>query len=199
MAAYDGGEYGRILIEEDIHTVNQLAAGLPSRSTAKTFIYGFLYGAGDEKIGRIIGKGAQAGKKLKAQFLKKTPALASLRRDVEAASARGFLKGLDGRRMHIRSAHASLNTLLQGGGALICKRWVVILHEMLKQQGFVEGDDYMQVAFVHDEIQVLVKEIYADKVGQIAIEAIKKAGEHYAIRIPLDGEYKLGSNWAETH
>ena len=199
MAAYDGGEYGRILLEGDIHTANQEAAGLPTRNSAKTFIYGFLYGAGDEKIGKIIGKGAQAGKRLKAQFLEKTPALAKLRHAVEQASARGFLKGLDGRKMHIRSAHAALNTLLQGGGALVCKRWVIIFHDMLKAQGFIDGEDYMQVAFVHDEIQVLVKEEYADKVGKIAIEAIKKSGEHYSIRIPLDGEYKLGANWAETH
>jgi DNA polymerase I len=200
MAAYDGGAYGKILLEGDIHSANQEAAGLPTRNSAKTFIYGFLYGAGDEKIGKIIGKGAQAGKHLKAQFLKKTPALAKLRKAVEhAATTRGFLKGLDGRRMHCRSAHSSLNTLLQGGGALVCKRWVITFHQLLKERGFVDGVDYKQVAFIHDEVQVLVKESHAETIGQICIEAIKQAGEHYNLRIALDGEFKVGANWAETH
>ena len=199
MAKYDNGAYGDVLLNGDIHTENQKAAGLPTRNDAKTFIYGFLYGAGDAKIGKIVGKGAQHGKRLKQQFLEKTPAIARLRQDVERASARGYLKGLDGRRMAIRSAHASLNTLLQGGGALVCKQWVIIFHDLLKAKGFIDGKDYMQVAFVHDEIQVLVKDEYANEIGEICIEAIKKAGEHYSLRIPLDGEFKIGSNWAETH
>jgi DNA polymerase I-like protein with 3'-5' exonuclease and polymerase domains len=200
MARYDGGEYGRILLEEDIHTANQLAAGLPTRDNAKTFIYAFLYGAGDEKIGKIIGKGAREGKKLKEAFLSKTPALQKLREGVaKAATERGHIKALDGRLMPIRHPHAALNTLLQGAGAIICKRWVVTFHQLLREHGFTDGIDYMQVAFVHDEIQVLVKENYADKIGEICIKAIKSAGEYYGIRIPLDGEYKFGSNWADTH
>lgn len=199
MARYDGGEYGRILLEEDIHTANQQAAGLPTRDNAKTFIYGFLYGAGDEKIGKIIGKGAREGKKLKEAFLGKLPALNKLREGVVAASGRGFIRGLDGRIMPIRASHAALNTLLQGAGAIICKRWVVIFHQLLREHGFTDGVDYKQVAFVHDEIQVLVKEEYADKIGQLCIKAIKQAGEHYGLRIALDGEFKFGANWAETH
>lgn len=200
MARYDEGEYGRILLEEDIHTANQLAAGLPTRDNAKTFIYAFLYGAGDEKIGKIIGKGAREGKKLKEAFLSKTPALQKLREGVaKAATERGHIKALDGRLMPIRHPHAALNTLLQGAGAIICKRWVVTFHQLLREHGFTDGIDYMQVAFVHDEIQVLVKENYADKIGEICIKAIKSAGEYYGIRIPLDGEYKFGSNWADTH
>jgi DNA polymerase-1 len=199
MARYDNGAYAKELLEGDIHTLNQQAAGLPTRDNAKTFIYGFLYGAGDEKVGKIVGKGAGAGKKLKAQFLEKTPALAQLRKAVSVAAARGHLKGLDGRLMPIRHAHAALNTLLQGGGALVCKKWVINFHELLKERGYEDGVDYMQVAFVHDEIQVLVKEEYANQIGEICIEAIKKAGEDFKLRIPLDGEFKIGGNWAETH
>jgi len=199
MAKYDAGEYGRILLEGDIHTANQTAAGLPTRNSAKTFIYGYLYGAGDEKIGKIIGKGSGAGKKLKAQFLKATPALDTLRKAVERAASRGHLVGLDKRHIPIRSSHAALNSLLQGGGALVCKRWVIEFHALLKAQGYKEGEDYQQVAFVHDEVQVLVKEKYAEDIGKSCIEAIKRAGQYYTIRIPLDGEFKVGRNWAETH
>lgn len=47
--------YIKQLLEGDIHVVNQLAAGIHDRPTAKTFIYAWLLGAGDEKIGQIVG------------------------------------------------------------------------------------------------------------------------------------------------
>mgnify|MGYP003336301866 FL=1 len=199
MAIYDGGEYGDILLNGDIHTANQLAAGLPERSMAKTFIYGFLYGAGDEKIGKIIGKGKRDGAKLKRDFLKKTPALDKLRNAVRKSAQRGYLVGLDKRKMPIRSDHASLNTLLQGCGAILCKRWVVEFHRLLKERGYEHKKDYWQAAFVHDEVQVIVRKEIGDDIGRLCIEAIKKAGEYYSFRLPLDGEYKLGRSWAETH
>ena len=133
MAAYDAGEYAKEVVNGDIHSKNQESAGLPTRSNAKTFIYGFLYGAGDEKIGKIIGKGATEGRKIKSQFLKKTPALKKLREAAsKAAKNRGWLKGLDGRIIPIRHSHAALNTLLQSAGAIICKTWYVQIEELLR-------------------------------------------------------------------
>src|SRR5690606_15617618 len=106
----------------DIHTINMKAAGLDSRDTAKTFFYAWLYGAGDEKIGQIIGKDAKAGRKLREKFLQQIPALAKLKGAVErTVRERGYLKGLDGRQLRIRSSHAALNTLLQSAGALVMK------------------------------------------------------------------------------
>ena len=114
MAAYDGGSYASVVLEGDVHTTNQEAAGLPTRNNAKTFIYGFLYGAGDEKIGKIIGKGSTEGRRIKNKFLKKLPALKNLKDAVSlAAKERGWIKGLDGRIIPIRHSHAALNTLLQ--------------------------------------------------------------------------------------
>lgn len=200
MALYDSGEYANQLLTGDIHTTNMEAAGLPSRSLAKTFIYGFLYGGGDEKIGSIVGKDAQAGRRLKAQFLKKTPALAKLRDNVSrAAENRGYLKVLDGRRVPVRHKHASLNTLLQSTGAIICKRWLVEFHRKMQTEGFVLGEDYYQAAFVHDELQIIAKESITERVGALCVEAIKDAGEAYNFRLRLDGEYNVGKNWAETH
>ena len=199
LALYDGGEYGKKLLDEDIHTVNQQAAGLSTRDQAKTFIYGFLYGAGDQKIGEIVGKGSTEGKKLKSKFLSELPALKQLRKAVQKKSEKGFLRGLDGRRVPVRSKHSALNTLLQSAGAIICKRWVVETHKLLNQEGFKCGQDYSQVAFVHDEIQLTVKEEYADRIGEICTQAIVITGDRYGLRIPLTGEYKVGTNWAETH
>jgi len=200
LSVYDGGEYGKKLLEEDIHTVNQTAAGLATRDQAKTFIYGFQYGAGDQKIGEIVGKGSKEGKKLKKKFLSELPALRELRKKVQKkAQDFGAIKGLDGRRVPVRSKHAALNTLLQSAGAIICKRWVIETHKLLEENGFKCGQDYSQVAFVHDEIQLSVKEEYADRIGELCTKAIVITGDRYGLRIPLTGEYKVGANWAETH
>ena len=69
----------------------------------------------------------------------------------------------------------------------------------VKDKGFVEGEDYRQVAFIHDEIQVLVKKGIEDEVGKIAVESISMAGNLLNLKVPLTGEYNFGSNWAETH
>lgn len=199
VAKFDDGEYADIVVNGDIHTANQQAAGLPTRNMAKTFIYGWLYGAGSDKIGKIVGKGRKEGEALKREFLKNFPAIDRLRKAVGKAAMRGYLLALDKRRMPVRHEHASLNTLLQGSGAIVCKRWVVEFNKLLRENGYVRNEDYRQVAFVHDEIQVLVKKDLGDKIGQLCVKAIERAGEYYNIRVPLTGEYKLGRNWAETH
>ncbi|MBS7457680.1 DNA polymerase [Coralloluteibacterium stylophorae] len=199
MAKWDHGEYAKVILEGDIHTVNQTAAGLPTRDNAKTFIYAFLYGAGDQKIGSIIGKGRAAGKALKQTFLKGLPALGKLLAAVESSTKRGYLRGLDGRHLHVRSAHSALNTLLQSAGALVMKKALVILDSRLQARGYVPGEHYEFCANVHDEWQIECNEDIAEEIGRAARAAIRAAGDHFGFRCPLDGEHKVGSTWAETH
>jgi DNA polymerase I-like protein with 3'-5' exonuclease and polymerase domains len=198
LAHYMGDrQYADVVVDPDgdIHTVNMKAAGLKTRDQAKTFIYAFCYGAGPGKLGSIAGGGAKLGKELQQQFLERTPALNALLLDVKAAASRGYLHGLDGRRLHIRSDHAALNTLLQSAGALVCKQWMVEVDRMLALKGW----DVHQVAWIHDECQFECDPNIADEFGQAAVECIRKAGEFFKISVPLTGEYKIGKNWAETH
>jgi DNA polymerase-1 len=190
MARFDGGAYGEAVVNGDIHTTNQKAAGLAERSQAKTFIYGFLYGAGVGKLGEIVGKGGKEGTILKKRFLAKLPALATLIERVQKAAERGYIVGLDGRHLKVRSPHSALNVLLQSAGALICKQWMVEFNYALIEQGLKES--CTQVAWVHDEIQLETKE-------DMSVECIKRAGDAFSIRCELDGEYNIGNNWAETH
>lgn len=180
----------------DIHTANQKAAGLETRSQAKTFIYAFLYGAGAAKIGKVVGAGAQEGQKLIDSFLENTPTLDVLRKKVaNICKLSGSLPGLDGRRLHVRSDHAALNTLLQGAGAIVMKQALVLLDTRLQQLDI----DYKFVANVHDEWQIEVAEDYADMVGKLGVRAIEDAGRVLNMRCPLTGEYKVGNSWKETH
>ena len=187
--------YVQEVLHGDIHTANQRAAGLSDRNTAKTFIYAFLYGAGDAKIGSIVGGGAKSGAELKRKFLANTPALAKLRDRVSQAAKRGWLRGLDGRRIAVRSPHAALNTLLQGAGAVVMKQALVNLHRFATAQKI----DFRIVGNIHDEIQTEVAEKDAVRFGKLAVYAMTKAGEDFNLTIPLAGEYKIGNSWKETH
>jgi DNA polymerase I-like protein with 3'-5' exonuclease and polymerase domains len=202
MAKYDGGKYGDVLLTGDIHTENQKAAGLDNRNQAKTFIYAFLYGAGDAKIGTIVGGDAADGRRLKSKFLRSLPALGRLVEAVQSAAKRGFLIGLDGRQLHVRSSHAALNTLLQSAGALICKKWLLVLEEDLQAAGYKHGwdGDYAFCAWVHDEVQIAARtpEV-AEAIAKMATDAVRKAGEHFDFRCQLAGEAKIGNNWSQTH
>ena len=188
--------YTSEVVSGDIHTANQKAAGLETRNQAKTFIYAFLYGAGDAKIGKVVGAGEKEGKDLKSRFLQNTPSLKILREKVSSiAKNTGTLPGLDGRRLQVRSDHAALNTLLQSAGAIVMKQAVVLLDESLSKFGI----DYKFVANVHDEWQIEVEESYADMVGKIGAQSIENAGKVLEMRCPLAGEYKVGNSWKETH
>jgi DNA polymerase I-like protein with 3'-5' exonuclease and polymerase domains len=202
MAKWDAGSYGQVLLNGDIHTENQKAAGLDTRPQAKTFIYAFLYGAGDEKIGSVVNGDASDGRRLKKKFLSSLPALGRLVKSVQESATRGYLIGLDGRKIYVRSAHSALNTLLQGAGAIVCKKWLVILEETLQTSGLKHGwdGDYCFCAWSHDEVQIACKsEEVAKQVAEIATRCVALAGEHYKFRCPLAGESKKGTTWADTH
>jgi DNA polymerase I-like protein with 3'-5' exonuclease and polymerase domains len=189
-------DYTSEVVEGDIHTANQTAAGLQTRNQAKTFIYAFLYGAGSAKIGSIVGGSTKEGQKLIDSFLRNTPKLRALREKVARIySQKGWLPGLDGRKLLVRAEHSALNTLLQGAGAIVMKQAVVLLHKKLRKSKIA----FKIVANVHDEWQIEVESNRAEEVGIMGTEAIKEAGIVLNMRCPLDGEFKVGNSWKETH
>ena len=200
-------DYTYEILHGDIHTANQNAAGLPTRDNAKTFIYGFLYGAGDAKIGAITGKGSAEGKSIKSKFLRSLPKLEKLTKGVkQKISERGYLKGLDGRILKVREQYKGLNVLLQSAGAIVMKKALCILYDDCVQKGWIKDRYYLSednliyfVLNIHDEYQAEVKPEIAEEYKVMAVEAIKKAGEYFNMRCPLDGEAKEGDNWHETH
>jgi DNA polymerase I-like protein with 3'-5' exonuclease and polymerase domains len=114
---------------------------------------------------------------------------------VDAATRKGFLKGLDQRCHIIRQKHSALNTLIQGAGAIVMKKALIILDKSVEENNI----DALPVANVHDEFQYQVRENQADKFGKLAVQSIVDAGNQLGLRCPLNGEYKIGNNWKETH
>jgi DNA polymerase I-like protein with 3'-5' exonuclease and polymerase domains len=188
-------EYTNELVNGDIHSRNQEIAGLKTRDNAKSFIYALMYGAGDAKLGEVVGGSRATGKKLKQQFLNNLPSFKILKSKVEQASQRGYLLGLDGRKILVRHEHASLNTLLQSAGAIVMKIALVMLDTLAKEEKL----DYHFVANVHDEWQVEVSDKDSERFGELGVKAIQEAGKYLKLRCPLDGEYKIGDSWDATH
>ena len=182
------------LLNGDIHQKNADAAGI-TRPQAKTLIYATLYGAGPSKIGSIVGGGAKEGQEVLSRFYANTPALSRLMEKVKKVASKGYVPGLDGRRIIVRSEHAALNSLLQGCGAIIAKQWCIEAHKTFKQQ----RTPVLQVAFVHDEIQIETQEKYGEQVAQIMCESASQAGITLGFRCPVDAESKIGKNWFDTH
>jgi DNA polymerase I len=179
----------------DVHTQNQKAAGLATRDEAKTFIYAFLYGAGAEKIGKIVGGNARDGQKLIESFLSNTPALKTLRNNVSKYASKGFVPGLDGRKIWVRSEHSAVNSLLQGAGAIVMKQALVLLDQELRKKKVWYGF----CVNVHDEWQIETKEKDGELVGKLAVQSIQKAGELLGLRCPVSGEFNIGKTWRDTH
>lgn len=208
---YDKGAYAHVILNGDIHTLNQQAAGLPTRNAAKTFIYAFLYGAGDKAIGKQLGGDEKVGKQVKNKFLKATPAIKMLREAVKNTLVveyhgkikewkRKYLRGLDGRHLHVRSLHSALNLLLQSCGALICKKWIVLWEENMIKAGYDHGKDFQFMAWVHDEGQLSCRtRQIAEEAVRIAQESMRQTQEYYGIRCQLDTEGKIGRNWFDCH
>jgi DNA polymerase I-like protein with 3'-5' exonuclease and polymerase domains len=190
-------EYTNEIINGDIHTTNQMAAGLQSRDESKTFIYAFIYGAGSKKIGSIIGGSERDGERVKEKFLRATPNLRRLREKVDgvAKSNRRWLKGLDQRKILIRHPHAALNSLLQGAGACVMKLALTLLDQYVINKRIKA----YPVVNVHDEFQYEVEAGRAEEFGRLAVQSIRDAGRKLKLRCELDGQYKVGDNWAETH
>ena len=238
MAKFDGGSYADTVVNgdkdagTDVHTVNQRLLRMNARNGAKTWIYAYLYGAGLLKLGMILYEdftpeqreafnakhpaGVQREKAIKRLGLQARkrietglPALGKLQEVVKKLAARGYLKTIDGGRLKVRSAHSALNTLLQGGGAIVMKKAVVLLFQRLKAAGFepdylsgalTRGEEVMGfVANVHDEVQMEVPEHLAEWVGKLADDAIRDAGIAFNLRCPLAGAYQIGDSWADSH
>lgn len=234
MGKYDGGAYSDTVVNgdkadgTDVHSVNKRVVQLNSRDSAKTFAYAMIYGGGDSKLGEIIvadmpdeqrrawlasrkteaakDKGYRIlGAEARDRMMKGLPAMGRLVTAVQQkVRTQGWIRGLDGRKLPIRKAHASLNTLLQSAGALVMKKALVLMDAEFRARGWVRLWDYQNgdlffVANVHDEVQIEARKEIADQVASIAADAIRRAGEEFGFRCPLAGNADIGRNWAETH
>lgn len=200
-AYFDGGEYREIVLSADPHVFMQTAAGLPTRGGGKTMNYALVYGAGDAKLGSIAEPSAadqrkrQLGGQLRARVMKNFRGLGQVTEHLQSRVKQGWLFGLDGRRVTIRSQHAVVNTLLQSAGALVSKRWLIELETLCREHGI----GWLLHAWVHDEVQFSVLPEHVEKAKELAVEAAARVGRYFKMNVPILAEAKHGRTWADTH
>ena len=217
LAYFDGGEYANLVSTEgfDIHTYNARLFGIydgqneiskATRDLSKRLIYCILYGGGAKKTGSIIVPEAtedqqyRQGKRTIDTFYSNLPAIKKLKDLIEQRiNERGYLRGIDGRRLQIRSKHSALNQLLQSTGALVMKKATCILYEKVVAQNLIHGKDWGFCAFVHDEWQILSRPEYVNLITESTTSSIQEAAEYFKLLCPFTGEYRIGNNWAECH
>ena len=184
----------------DIHNVNRRALGsvCRDRDVAKTFIYAWLLGAGIPKIASILNCSIPQAKRAEEDFLAALPELSRVKKVlVPRDAARGFFKGLDGRKVNCTSTHLMLAGYLQNGEAVIMKHATKLWMKRANKAGI----KFRMVNFVHDEWQT---ECYgskedAEKLGKIQAQAIADVGDELGLFCPLEGSYVVGKDWRDTH
>jgi len=198
LAPYDMGAFSHEAVHGDPHSKNQKTAGLEKRSEAKTLIYLIIYGGGANKAKESLGITFKKAQRLIKIFLESIPGLEDLKTDVIRTSNEvGYLTGLDGRQLHVRSEHSALNTLLQSAGAIISKQWMINVNEELTRRNL--HDRVKQVGWFHDELAFECDPEVADEVGELVVEGARKCTEQFNFKCPIDADYKVGDNWSEIH
>jgi len=197
LGRFDGGRYAKVLVEGDIHQENADKIGI-SRKQVKTVTYCFLYGGGDVKLGHSYdkqlseNKARKKGKEIREAYIAAIPGLKELLEAVHKASEKGYVLGIDKRRILVDSKHKSLNYLLQGSSAILAKKWMVLTNESLPKTAH-------QLAFIHDELQFETEDKDVQDLKFLLELSAVQAGEYYNLRCPIAAEAKDGYTWADTH
>lgn len=195
-------EASDLFIYGDPHMVNTRNLGLPDEYrdlTVKNGFYAFLYGAGDERLGKTIkpelsGRAAKTyGKWARGVLENAAPGLARLIAECKAEG--DLLRTVDGGFVRCDSPNARLNYRLQSAGAIVMKEAVIIAQSEIDRRGL----DGFFVGNIHDEGQLDCSPGDAEEVGKVCIQALVDAGESLGFRVPIEGDYKVGNNWADCH
>ena len=197
-------EFTNEVINGDVHQRNADALGT-SRKLAKPFLYAFLFGGGDGKLGLILtGKtDAKTGRIAKEKFENSIPGLKELKDNLSSlfnktsnifGKDKAFIRGIDGRMVFVSSQHQVLNYLLQTAEGVSCKAAAVYLRDKLKERNI----PHYFVLHYHDEVAVVTKDEYAEEVAELSIEAFTEAPKWFGIEC-MGGDAHTGKTYAEVH
>ena len=190
-------KFTEAVLEGDPHTYNQEIGGFRTRADAKTFIYAFLLGAGDAKVGEIIGGSTRDGRDVKTRFIGNFPGLSDLLDDLERQVERtGRIRLCDGTPLSVTAPHTRLGYLLQGDESRIMKQASIYRDQELRRRKL----DVIKVGDIHDEWQNDAYKPHAEEFAYDLCPAVfKRSGESFGYRLPIECDAKIGLTWAETH
>jgi len=176
--------------------------GVETRDDAKKQVYTAIYGGSARKMAANLNLSEANGRAIAERIEKLFPGISSLKPRVEKAAGRGYLLGLDGRKIWMRRdekgkimAHKALNYLFQSGGGIAMKVVLCKLDDQIKEA----GAKVKFVGNIHDEVQAEVEHGWIEWYNRAVHTAFVQATEFLQLRCPLEGEVMVGENWAETH
>jgi len=176
--------------------------GVETRDEAKSCVYSTVYGASARKVAATLNLPESNGKRIIEAVEGVFPGISKLKPSVERASSRGYLIGLDGRKVWMRRdsdgkimKHKALNYLFQSGGGIAMKVVLCCLDKKIKELGL----DVTFVGNIHDEVQAEVAEHDIVGYNSSVDEAFAQATKILKLRCPLEGEVIQGETWADTH
>lgn len=198
----NGKRLAESLLDETFKEDLAVTMGKPWKE-AKSGYYALLYGAQPPKFSSTLGVPLSEGKKILEAFWRDNPGLKELKDDLERAfdrnynkrTGRGFIKGLDGRKLWARSKHSLMNLLFQNAGSVIVKTATWMVFEKAQELGL----DFKQVIHYHDEIEYEVHERDADRMMEVLEWGFNQAGKYWNLNLEIKGDPVVGSSWAEVH
>jgi len=174
-----GKEHAYEMIDGDIHAKNAEIFGV-TRGESKGGFYCLIYGGQEAKLAETLGIPLSKAKRLFTAFWNGNPALKGFRDYVEkvynerGGKEKGYLVGLDGRRLSVRSPHAMVNLMFQSAGNIL-------------------------IIDMHDEWQALVHKDDIRRYIELAEKSIAAAAHYYKMNVPFTGTCIVGRSWGDTH
>ena len=184
------------VINGDVHQRNADNIGC-DRDTAKTFTYAMIFGAGNANLGRTLTgyTDQNAGREGRRKLMNGIDGFEDFVNKARTFVERnGYIPGLDGRKVYVRKEFQALNYLLQSAEAITCKAAVSYSMKKIEEEGLEAEPRFL----MHDEQAWSVSKKDAARVKEILEESYREAPKTFGIDI-MDGEGKIGANYAESH
>jgi len=201
IMSYKGGhELADLLINGDIHQANADMWGC-SRKEAKSPMYCLMYGGQPQKLADTMGCSLKQAKKHYNLFWDTYTPLTLLKNDLvkvwesRGGKNKGYLRGLDGRKLFARSPHSLVNMMFQSAGSILVKTAACFMDNAIKKNSL----DCTQIIIYHDELEYEVREDQAELAGALAEKSFEMAGKHHKFNVPIVGEAKYGKSWYDVH
>jgi len=178
----------------DVHQKNADAIGCP-RADAKPFFFAWAFGAGGRKLASILGIPESAGNKAKNKFLNRWPSLRELTKKSQVAAQRGYLMGVDGRKIIVEDSYKAFCYLIQGTEAIIFKHTIVDINEEFETNGI----EFLQLLAYHDECSWEIDPKDAGMAESIIRRCFEETPKKFGINLMCAGDVKTGNDYLEVH
>lgn len=193
---YDKGKLIELVLHGDFHEEQAKNVYHCSRKHGKGATYGIMYGCKAPLLSSYLGVSMRDAKYILDTFWTFNVGLGILKDKLEQAYKKSkSIRGLDGRRIHIRGEHKLLNSLIQSTAAILFKRWLINVREAILMGGY---DAHIVIAY-HDELQVECHKECVEEVKLILEQEADKLQSIYNLHVPIVAKVDIGMNWGETH